>query len=144
MTRTNLAADSPAVGSRALQSPTPYADALARYADRDTLRLNVPGHAARGQTSPRLADYFGEKVLRMDVPPFLPGLDRAGITRSRRLEASLPRRGAPTGLGSSPTVRHRRTASFASRWVPTGQRAILYWCNVVRTHLSSTASSSVD
>jgi len=57
-------------------TPTPYADALLHYAARDTVRLNVPGHSADPHAAPELAAYFGEHLLRLDVPPLLAGLDK--------------------------------------------------------------------
>ncbi|MEZ3160813.1 amino acid decarboxylase [Microbacterium sp. BWT-B31] len=69
---------------------TPYADALARYAARDTVRLNVPGHSADSEAAPRLADYFGDDLLRKDVPPLLTGLDNGAgnpLAASLRLAA---------------------------------------------------------
>ncbi|MEN9740921.1 MAG: Arginine decarboxylase [Actinomycetota bacterium] len=57
------------------QSQTPYADALAEYAQRDVLRLNVPGHNARRDVAERLSDYFGHHILEMDLTPLLPGID---------------------------------------------------------------------
>ncbi len=57
------------------QTRTPYADALDRYAARDTLRLNVPGHNARADSMERLNAYFGHRILELDVTPLLPGLD---------------------------------------------------------------------
>ncbi len=57
------------------QSQTPYADALTRYAERDTLRLNVPGHNARVEGTQRLSGYFGQRILERDLTPFLPGID---------------------------------------------------------------------
>lgn len=55
--------------------PTYYADALAEFAGRDTIRAMVPGHAATATAAPRLADYFGDAALLLDVTPLLPGLD---------------------------------------------------------------------
>jgi arginine/lysine/ornithine decarboxylase len=57
------------------QTQTPYADALTRYAQRDTIRLNVPGHNARVDGAQRLSDYFGQGILERDVPPLLPAID---------------------------------------------------------------------
>lgn len=71
-------------------SMTPYAEALARYAERDTVRLNVPGHAADPEAAPELARYFGEDLLRKDVPPLLAGLDKGAgnpLAESLRLAA---------------------------------------------------------
>jgi arginine/lysine/ornithine decarboxylase len=56
-------------------SKTPYADALLAYAERDTLRLNVPGHNARADAATRLSEYFGHRVLELDLTPLLPGID---------------------------------------------------------------------
>lgn len=56
-------------------SRTPYADALLAYAERDTLRLNVPGHNARADAATRLSEYFGHRVLELDLTPLLPGID---------------------------------------------------------------------
>lgn len=58
------------------QSVTPYASALAAYADRDVLRLNVPGHNARRDVAAMLSDFFGHRILEMDLTPFLDGIDR--------------------------------------------------------------------
>ncbi|MGX5697516.1 aminotransferase class I/II-fold pyridoxal phosphate-dependent enzyme [Agromyces soli] len=56
--------------------PTPYADAVARYAATDRARVYVPGHAADPAAAPALADWFGEELLRRDVPPLLAGIDK--------------------------------------------------------------------
>lgn len=72
------------------QTRTPYADALARYADRDTLRLNVPGHNARVEAASQLSEYFGHRVLEIDLPPYLPGIDRESdspLAEARELAA---------------------------------------------------------
>jgi arginine/lysine/ornithine decarboxylase len=72
------------------QSQTPYADAVALYASRDTLRLNVPGHNARLEAATRLSDFFGHRVLEMDLPPYLPGIDRgpdSPLAHARELAA---------------------------------------------------------
>lgn len=59
-----------------LSGDTPYASALAAYGASSTVRLNVPGHGADEVASPRLAEFFGTDLLRIDVPPLLPGLDK--------------------------------------------------------------------
>lgn len=56
--------------------PTPYADAVARYADTDRARVYVPGHAADPDAAPALTEFFGAEVLRRDVPPLLAGIDK--------------------------------------------------------------------
>lgn len=71
-------------------SSTPYADALARHAARDTVRLNVPGHAADPGAAPALVRYFGRDLLLKDVPPLLDGLDKGEdnpLAESLRLAA---------------------------------------------------------
>lgn len=76
--------------SRRDAETTPYADAIARYAARDTVRLNVPGHAADPEGAPRLAGFFGSDLLRMDVPPLLAGIDKGAgnpLAASLRLAA---------------------------------------------------------
>ncbi|MBX3115933.1 MAG: PLP-dependent transferase [Cryobacterium sp.] len=55
--------------------PTPYADALRHFNDRNPIRLNIPGHSADQSATPELAEYFGERILERDVTPLLPGLD---------------------------------------------------------------------
>lgn len=85
-----LADESPLLDPAAGTSSTPYADALARYAARDTVRLNVPGHSADPQAAPALAAYFGEDILLKDVPPLLAGLDKGEenpLAESLRLAA---------------------------------------------------------
>lgn len=69
---------------------TPYADALGRYAERDTLRLNVPGHNARVEAASRLSTYFGHRILELDITPLLPGIDTGNdspLAEARRLAA---------------------------------------------------------
>lgn len=56
--------------------PTPYADAVARYAATDRARVYVPGHAADPAAAPALADWLGVEALRRDVPPLLAGIDK--------------------------------------------------------------------
>uniref|UniRef100_A0AAU2K368 PLP-dependent transferase n=1 Tax=Streptomyces sp. NBC_00049 TaxID=2903617 RepID=A0AAU2K368_9ACTN len=55
------------------QSRAPYAEALLAQAERDWLRLNVPGHAA--ESGSRLADCFGSRITGLDFPPLLAGID---------------------------------------------------------------------
>jgi lysine decarboxylase len=57
------------------QNATPYASAIESYIEQDWLYLDVPGHQADGQAHPRLAEYFGERVLRLDLPPLVDGID---------------------------------------------------------------------
>ncbi|WP_344292830.1 amino acid decarboxylase [Agromyces neolithicus] len=89
-TATATATATPLADPTRFGSSTPYADALAGYAARDTVRLNVPGHAADPHAAPGLARFFGSDVLRMDVPPLLAGLDKGDgnpLAASLRLAA---------------------------------------------------------
>lgn len=55
---------------------TPYAAALRAHAERDTVSLMVPGHGLTGEGSARkLADFFGEQTLRLDIPGLIEGID---------------------------------------------------------------------
>jgi arginine decarboxylase len=73
------------------QSATPYADAIARYADQDWVRLDVPGHQASGVAQPGLVEFFGHRTLSLDVPPLTDGIDYGvhptPLMRSARLAA---------------------------------------------------------
>lgn len=54
----------------------PYADALQAAAERDSLFLSTPGHG--GTTtgiSAGQAEYFGEHILSLDIPPLFDGID---------------------------------------------------------------------
>jgi lysine decarboxylase len=57
------------------QTRTPYADALAAYADADWLRLGVPGHQVDRQAQPGLIDFLGERAVALDIPPLTEGID---------------------------------------------------------------------
>jgi arginine decarboxylase len=68
----------------------PYADAVRRYAARDTLRLNVPGHSADHGAAPDLMDFYGEELLKRDLTPLLDGLDAGAdspLMQAQRLAA---------------------------------------------------------
>ncbi|MGO3153747.1 MAG: aminotransferase class I/II-fold pyridoxal phosphate-dependent enzyme [Galactobacter sp.] len=66
----------PAARTSAAQAATPYADALQRHADRDPLMFMVPGHAATPDgLSKDLADFVGERAVRMDIPVLVDGID---------------------------------------------------------------------
>src|SRR5690606_17225158 len=55
---------------------TPYADALERYISRDPLQLMVPGHGGSDYgISGRLSQFFGERMLRLDVPMLIDDID---------------------------------------------------------------------
>jgi hypothetical protein len=58
----------------ATAAATPYADALRRWAGLGVERLLVPGHGGQAAV-PELTAYFGEDLLRLDIPPMVPGID---------------------------------------------------------------------
>ena len=62
--------------SRKRRITAPYAHELSEYAARQTTRLNVPGHASDPEGRSELHRFFGGDILRKDVPPLLPGLDK--------------------------------------------------------------------
>lgn len=74
----------------------PYATALALHAARDTLSLSVPGHGATAQgISSGLAAYFGERLLALDVPPLIEGIDLgADAPKARALRLTAEAWGA--------------------------------------------------
>jgi len=64
------------VGDTGRHAATPYADALERHASRSPIQLMVPGHSGNSTgISARLAEYFGERVLQLDVPMLLDDID---------------------------------------------------------------------
>ncbi len=57
-------------------SRAPYADALRAAAARDSQFLCTPGHAGTDSgVSAGLADYFGDDMLALDIPPLFDGID---------------------------------------------------------------------
>ena len=58
------------------QLETPYTDAIRRYADIDYVRLDVPGHSGSAVAQPELAELFGERLLELDLPPLVDGIDQ--------------------------------------------------------------------
>ena len=75
------------------QESAPYADAVREYAQRNWLRLNVPGHAADHRSS-SVGDLLGREMLALDFPPLLEGID----------------------LGPAPTPLDRAQALAAEAW----------------------------
>lgn len=57
------------------QSETPYLDALLAYANRNPGRFHVPGHKGGPGADPGLVAAFGERVLRLDIPAGIEGID---------------------------------------------------------------------
>ena len=60
---------------------TPYADALRRHAEQNPLMFMVPGHAATPSGMSRdLAEFLGERALRLDIPQLVDGIDAGSNT----------------------------------------------------------------
>ena len=59
------------------QDATPYLDALIAYAERDPGRFHVPGHKGGPGADPRLREAIGERVLDLDIPAGIEGIDVA-------------------------------------------------------------------
>ena len=57
------------------QRRTPYADAIARYAQQHYLRLGTPGHQVSDSSHPMLAEFFGKHILSLDVQTMVDGID---------------------------------------------------------------------
>jgi arginine decarboxylase len=70
---------------------TPYADAVRAYAAQPFVRLDVPGHGGDAVAEPELARVLGERVLALDVPPLVSGIDQGPrptpLQRSAQLAA---------------------------------------------------------
>lgn len=58
------------------QDQTPYASAISRWSEQNTVNLMVPGHGLtpEGTASP-LSEFIGETALTRDIPPLIPGID---------------------------------------------------------------------
>lgn len=57
------------------QSDTPYLDALRAYAERGPGRFHVSGHKGGLGADPGLVEAFGERVLALDIPALMYGID---------------------------------------------------------------------
>ena len=100
------------------QATAPYASALALHAQRDTLSLCVPGHGAGGTgIAQGQADYFGERLLALDVPPLLEGIDLGpGSPKQRSLELAAEAWGARrTWFLTNGSSQANRIAAIAAR-----------------------------
>ena len=53
----------------------PYLDALRAYAARSPGRFHVPGHKGGAAADPVIAEAFGERALRLDIPALTEGID---------------------------------------------------------------------
>lgn len=73
------------------QTTTPYVDALNTFADRDLVRVIVPGHSAQaGGVPAKLDQFIGHHPFGKDVTPLLTGLDKGAnnpLDLAKRLAA---------------------------------------------------------
>jgi arginine decarboxylase len=75
------------------QEETPYLDALLAYAARDPGRFHIPGHKGGPGADPGLAEAFGRRVLELDIPAGIEGIDvgpdpeQTPFQRAQRLAA---------------------------------------------------------
>lgn len=120
----------PAHGSRHVvstaQKTTPYADAVARFADEAPTSLMVPGHGNHPQHGgAHIAAVFGERVVRADVPLMLEGIDlgeNSPLAQSRALAAEAW--GAKqTWFLTNGASQANRTAAIAVRGL--GERVLI-------------------
>jgi len=97
---------------------TPYADALERYIARNPIQLMVPGHGGSDLgLSARLADFIGERALRLDVPMLLDDIDLGEhAPLDRALELAADAWGAKrTWFLTNGASQANRTAAIAVR-----------------------------
>lgn len=102
---------------------TPYADALDRHIRRAPIQLMVPGHGGDGLgLSARLADFLGERPLRLDVPMLLEGIDLGDDSPlSQALELAADAWGARrTWFLTGGASQANRIAALAVRGLGTG------------------------
>jgi lysine decarboxylase len=71
------------------QDRTPYLDALVAHAQSDPLRGYVPGHKGGLGADPALREALGERALRMDIPPLIPGIDVGPLEENYFQQAQL-------------------------------------------------------
>lgn len=57
------------------QHRAPYAEAMRGYGEAPWLRMHVPGHSGDPRWQPAVAEWFGDRVLELDVPPMIEGVD---------------------------------------------------------------------
>ncbi|WP_217134530.1 aminotransferase class I/II-fold pyridoxal phosphate-dependent enzyme [Leucobacter chinensis] len=58
------------------QSRAPYAEALQKHVAKKPTQIMVPGHSGRGDDmGARLASFFGERAVELDLPLMLNGID---------------------------------------------------------------------
>jgi len=139
MTVENERSDVPS-GADAGQSATPYADAVRAYARQPFVRLDVAGHCGDAVAQPELADLLGERVLSLDVPPLVNGIDQGPrptpLQRSAHLAAEAwgaRRTWLLTNGGSKGNlVAAWRCATSANTWSRSGactRASWTAWCS---------------
>ncbi|QIM16307.1 amino acid decarboxylase [Leucobacter insecticola] len=97
---------------------TPYADALERYVARGPVQLMVPGHGGSDLgISGRLAEFLGERTLRLDIPMLIDGIDLGENTPlDQALELAADAWGARrTWFLTNGASQANRTAALAVR-----------------------------
>ena len=108
------------------QRSAPYAEALQRFADRDTVGLMVPGHGLDVHSgAEHLGRVFGDRVVALDVPLMLEGIDmgeNSPLTEAQRLAADAW--GAQrTWFMTNGASQANRTAALAVRGL--GERVLM-------------------
>lgn len=108
------------------QRRAPYAEALARHADADPLHLMVPGHGGNTEgIADRLGTLFGERIVALDLPLMLNGVDLgddAPLHEAERLAADAW--GATrTWFMTNGASQANRTAALAARGL--GERVLV-------------------
>lgn len=101
----------------------PYATALAVHAARETLSLSVPGHGARrGGLATGQAEYFGDRVVELDVTMLMDGIDLgADSPRARAERLAADAWGARrTWFLTGGSSQGNRVAALAARFPGTG------------------------
>lgn len=101
-----------------LLDDAPYAAALAEHADTHALSFYVPGHGATPEgAGATLAAYFGEQMLRLDVPPLIDGIDvGADSPRDQAMRLAAEAWGAKrTWFLTNGSTQGNRTAALAVR-----------------------------
>lgn len=104
--------------SEAVTDGAPYARAVDRLAAQPTMSFYVPGHGANAAgAGSSLADYFGERVLELDIPPMIDGIDLGqGSPRSEAMNLAAQAWGARrTWFLTNGSTQGNRTAALAVR-----------------------------
>ena len=102
----------------ALTDGAPYAAALAAHAKTESLSFYVPGHGATPEgAGATLAEFFGEQMLRLDVPPLIDGIDvGADSPRAEAMRLAADAWGAKrTWFLTNGSSQGNRTAALAIR-----------------------------